>query len=190
MCSLKRIVVVRSCGSGKILRGVASVGSCGRCIRALTRVDGRRYDTGADSKAEHLVNHLAAQDIDFSQRNVIVAHQNVTANGKEAERGGSESMVGGIGQVDYSAFDGFEYAALGHIHSAYPAGRAEVRYAGSPLAYHFNETRQPEKGPLLVTLGAKGQQAGIERLDIEPLHRMREIRGEYEAVRAEAVTNP
>lgn len=133
---------------------------------------------------------LAAQDIDFSQRNVIVAHQNVTANGKEAERGGSESMVGGIGQVDYSAFDGFEYAALGHIHSAYPAGRAEVRYAGSPLAYHFNETRQPEKGPLLVTLGAKGRQAGIERLDIEPLHRMREIRGEYEAVRAEAVTNP
>ena len=30
----------------------------------FTRVDGRRRDTGADSKAEHLVDHLAAQDID------------------------------------------------------------------------------------------------------------------------------
>ncbi|KUP96063.1 HAD family hydrolase [Thermobifida cellulosilytica] len=30
----------------------------------FTRVDGRRYDTDADSKAEHLVDHLAAQDID------------------------------------------------------------------------------------------------------------------------------
>ena len=73
---------------------------------------------------------LAAQDVDFSQRNVLVAHQNVTANGQEAVRGGSESMVGGVGQVDYTAFDGFDYVALGHIHSAYPVGREAVRYAG------------------------------------------------------------
>ena len=129
---------------------------------------------------------LAAQGIDFSRRNVVIAHQNVTAGGREAIRGGSESMVGGIGQVDYTAFDGFEYAALGHIHSAYPVGRETVRYAGSPLAYHFNETRQPQKGPLLVTMGEKGGEVTVERIGIEPLHRMRELRGAYDEIRKEA----
>lgn len=133
---------------------------------------------------------LASQEIDFSQRNVLVAHQNVTADGREAERGGSESTVGGVGQVDYTAFDGFDYVALGHIHSSYPVGRETVRYAGSPLAYHFNETKQPDKGPLLVTLPEKGGKAVIERLEIRPLHRMREIRGEYDAIRETAAAHP
>jgi len=132
---------------------------------------------------------LAEQPVDFSKRNVMIAHQNVTANGQEAIRGGSESMVGGIGQVDYTAFDGFDYAALGHIHSSYPVGRDSVRYAGSPLAYHFNETKQPEKGPLLVTLSQKGEAPAVERVGIEPLHRMREIRDHYDRIRAAMLVN-
>ncbi len=120
---------------------------------------------------------LAVQDIHLDERNVILAHQNITAGGIEAVRGGSESMVGGLGQVDYTAFDLFDYAALGHIHAAYPVGRAAVRYAGSPLCYHFDETRQPKKGPLLVTLGAKGTEPQIETITIEPLHPMREMKG-------------
>lgn len=132
---------------------------------------------------------LGRQRIDFSKRNVLVAHQNITAGGKEAERGGSESMVGGVGQIDYRAFDGFDYVALGHIHAAYHVGRREVRYAGSPLCYHFNETRQPEKGPLLVELGEKGTEVRVETLRIPPLHRMREIRESCEKVRKIAETD-
>ena len=123
---------------------------------------------------------LAAQDIDFSGRNVIVAHQNVTVGGKEGPRGGSESMVGGVGQVEHTAFDGFDYAALDHIHAAYPVGREAVRYAGSPMCYHFDEIRQPEKGPLLVTLGEKGAPVQTETLHIPPLHPLREYRGGYD----------
>ena len=133
---------------------------------------------------------LAAQEIDFTQRNVLIAHQNVTAGGQEAERGGSESMVGGVGQVDYTAFDGFDYVALGHIHSSYPVGREEVRYAGTPMAYHFNETKQPDKGPLLVMLPEKGGKVLTELLKIEPLHRMREIRGTYDEIRESAAACP
>ena len=128
---------------------------------------------------------LAAQPIDFAQRNVLLAHQNVTVGGAEGARGGSETTVGGVGQVDCAAFDGFDYAALGHIHAGYPVGRPEVRYAGSPLCYHFNETRQAAKGPLLVELGAKGAPVRIELLPIEPLHRLRMLEGSYEEVRAE-----
>ena len=128
---------------------------------------------------------LGAQPIDASRRNVVVAHQNVTAGGVEGERGGSESTVGGVGQVDYTAFEGFDYAALGHIHAGYPVGRAAVRYAGSPLCYHFHETKQAAKGPLLVELGPKGTEPRLTLLPIEPLHRLRAIEGTFEEVRAE-----
>lgn len=126
---------------------------------------------------------LKRQEIDFFKRNVLVCHQNVTAGGQEAERGGSESMVGGVGQIDYQVFDGFDYVALGHIHSSYSVGRPAVRYAGTPLCYHFDELKQPQKGPLLVELGPKGTEAKITPLSIAPLHPMREIRGAYEDIK-------
>ena len=130
---------------------------------------------------------LAEQDVDFSRRNVLVAHQNVTANGRESARGGSESMVGGVGQVDYHAFDGFDYVALGHIHAACSVGRDTVCYAGSPPCYHFDETRQPVKGLLLVELGAKGTAPVIETKVIPPLHPMRELRGTWGELQAAAL---
>ncbi len=126
---------------------------------------------------------LKNQDIDFAKRNVLVAHQNVIADGKEAERGGSESMVGGVGQIDYTAFDGFDYVALGHIHSAYAVGRPEVRYAGTPLCYHFAETRQSKKGPLLVTIGEKDEKPVVELKELKPLHKMRALSGTAEEIR-------
>ncbi len=132
---------------------------------------------------------LESQNIDFSRRNVAVAHQNVTAQGKEARRGGSESMAGGVGQMDYRVFDGFDYVALGHIHASYHVGRRQVRYAGTPLCYHFDETRQPQKGPLLVELGEKGTPVTIETVAIPPLHPMREIRGTYEEIKSREETN-
>lgn len=132
---------------------------------------------------------LSRQDVDFSERNVLIAHQNVTANGVESTRGGSESMIGGVGQVEYTAFDGFDYVALGHIHAAYAVGRDTVRYAGSPLCYHFDETRQREKGPLLVEIGEKGTPVKIETLTIPPLHPMREIRKSYEEILATESAN-
>ena len=121
--------------------------------------------------------------MELSERNVLIAHQNVTANGLEGMRGGSETMVGGLGEVDVSAFDGLTYVALGHIHAAYPVGRESVRYAGSPLCYHFNEIKQPAKGPVLVELGAPGEEPQISRLSIPALHPLREARGGWEELR-------
>lgn len=142
---------------------------------ALGDKDIRSYD-------EAFRKLLDAQNIDYSERNVIVAHQNVTAFGIEPERGGSESMIGGVGGIDYSAFEGFEYAALGHIHKAQKIGCEHIRYAGSPLCYHFEETRFSKKGPVLVELGEKGKPAGIEICRIEPLHPLTEITGCYDDI--------
>lgn len=125
---------------------------------------------------------LEYQNIDKNERNILVCHQNVTYNGKESPRGGSESMVGGVGQIDQSVFDDFDYVALGHIHSGYSVGRPEVRYAGTPLCYHMDETKNPNKGYVLVNLGKKGERAEILSKTIEPLHKMRQIRGTKDEV--------
>ena len=133
---------------------------------------------------------LERQKLDVAGRNVLVAHQNVTVGGAEAVRGGSETMVGGVGQIDYKPFDAFDYVALGHIHAACPVGRETVRYAGSPLCYHFNEIHQPIKGPLMVEIGAKGEAVHTELFPIKPLHPMREIRGTFEELRDQELANP
>lgn len=147
---------------------------------------GGKSEEGADREeneenfrtyADAVETLLQAQDINIEERNMIVAHQNVTADGRETERGGSETMVGGVGQIDHHVFDTFDYAALGHIHSGYPVGRPEVRYAGTPLHYHFDETRHPEKGVVEIKLEAKGQPLSIRTIPIQPLHPMRVIEG-------------
>ncbi len=125
---------------------------------------------------------LSLQDIDTGRRNVMVSHQNVTAFGKEIERGGSESMVGGVGQIDYSAYDRFDYVALGHIHSSYHVGKKEIRYAGTPLCYHMEETRQKDKGVLEVTMNKKGEEVSVRSIPIEPLHRMRYLVGTVDEI--------
>lgn len=137
--------------------------------RILERDDIRGYE-------EAMKALLAEQNIDHSTRNVLISHQNVTCNGEEVERGGSESLVGGVGHIDYSVYDGFDYVALGHIHSGYHVGRPEVRYAGTPLCYHFNEVKNNEKGVIEVTLDEKGREITTRTIGIKPLHKMRFIR--------------
>jgi len=56
---------------------------------------------------------------------------------EEAER----PIVGGVEGISPEAFDGkIKYVALGHIHKAQKvAGRASVRYSGSPIPLSFSE---------------------------------------------------
>ena len=122
---------------------------------------------------------ISGQDIDVSKRNVLVAHQFVTAKGAQPERCDSETVsVGGVDNVDFSVFSPFDYVALGHLHGAQPVGRDEVRYSGSPLKYSFSEARQ-EKSVTAVELGEKGK-TEITRIPLKPLHGMREITGPIE----------
>lgn len=136
------------------------------------------------SYEEAMVYYLKQQDIDFNERNILIAHQNIIADGTEAERGGSETMSGGIGPIDYSVFDGFDYVALGHIHRSLPVGRKEVRYAGTPMCYHLDETKQEKKGPLLVEIGSKGEKINVETVEIKPLHKMRYEKGTKKELQA------
>ena len=134
----------------------------------LNRDDLKDYDSATRALLEE-------QSVNPEERNVILSHQFVVAGGEKPAMGGSETTVGGIGQIDASVFDGFDYVALGHIHNAQKMGREQVRYAGSPLSYHFSEAGQ-KKGLTIVELREKGQlTVSLEELPV--LHEMCEVSG-------------
>ena len=107
-------------------------------------------------------------------RNVLVAHQFVAG---AAVCESEEPSVGGVDSIDVSLFEGFDYVALGHLHSPQKVGRDTVRYAGSPLKYSFSEAHQ-HKAALFVTLGEKGS-VRFEAAPLTPRHDLRELRGSY-----------
>ena len=80
---------------------------------------------------------------------VVLAHCWVA--GGEPSESERDITVGGVSRVPVSLFDGFAYAALGHLHGAQVLTDS-VRYSGSPLAYSFSEAGHV-KGSWLVELG-------------------------------------
>lgn len=106
---------------------------------------------------------------------ILLAHQFVVSGQNLPEQCESEQFsVGGLDQVDVSAFDGFDYVALGHLHGPQQVGRATVRYAGSPLQYSFSELHH-HKSVVLLDISPGGLR--WELLPLEPLRRLRQIRG-------------
>lgn len=133
-------------------------------------------EEAADTTENAVRAALGTVKVREGERNILVAHQFVTAGGKEPIRCDSETVsVGGTDQVDSSVFSAFDYVALGHLHGAQYVGRPAVRYAGSPLKYSFSEARQ-EKSVTLAELGEKGR-LEISEVSLSPLHDMREIKG-------------
>lgn len=131
----------------------------------VRRVLGRDDITNYDSAVREL---LAVQPLDKEAVNVIVAHQNVLAGATERILNDHEVDIGYSGQVDYTAFDAFDYVALGHIHGMQAVGRDTVRYAGAPLQYDFSEEGR-WKGYLLVEITSKNKITITEK-PLEMLH--------------------
>ena len=118
---------------------------------------------------------LAREEPDPARKNILLAHQFVTARGQTAERCDSEvDPIGGENGVDAALFDRFDYVALGHLHAPQQAGRPQVRYAGSPVKYSFSETRH-KKSMAWVTVDENGVE--VELIPLPALHGMRQLRG-------------
>ncbi len=114
---------------------------------------------------------------DFSRRCVIISHQFVTG----AVTSDSEELtVGGLENVDAAAYDGFDYAALGHIHNPQNVGGNNIRYSGTPLKYSFSEASH-QKSVTIAELGNKGE-LNIRTIPLVPKLEMREIRGSFEEI--------
>lgn len=123
--------------------------------------------------------------VDTSRRNVVLAHQFVTAAGALPETCDSEQLsVGGLDRVDGSVFSPFDYTALGHLHGPQCVGSETIRYAGSPLKYSFSELHQ-KKSVTVAELRAKGE-TEIRQIPLQPRREMIELRGTFEDILEEA----
>lgn len=119
---------------------------------------------------------LSGENKEKNHKYVLITHFFVTDAGKTPELSDSESPVhvGGIDNVEASAFSFFDYVALGHIHKPQKIGTGEVYYAGTPLKYSFSEVAQ-EKSVLITEIGKEELQ--VKRVPLQPLRDMRKIRG-------------
>lgn len=161
------------------------------CIHLLPFVRPTDVRMAMPDAAEEIVSHddavrqaLTCDELDDAVFNILVAHQFVTASGVQPATCDSEiASVGGADNVDASAFDAYDYVALGHLHGAQHVGRPQIRYAGSPLKYSFSETRHEKSATIL---DIEDGHIEIGTCLLEPLHDMREIRASYEEICAGA----
>jgi exonuclease SbcD len=106
-------------------------------------------------------------------RSVVIAHAFV-AGGRECESERPLS-VGGAGTVDASAFAGFHYTALGHLHGPQATAGGTIRYCGSLMNYSFDESGET-KGVHVVDMDASGAVA-VETIALRPRRAVRRISG-------------
>ena len=130
---------------------------------------------------------LEREDVDQSQRNVLVSHQFYLPTGtspETVERMDSEiRTVGNIDQVNADVLAPFDYAALGHIHKPMKVGSDRYRYCGTPIACSVSEAGQ-QKGILCVTMEEKGS-VNVRVIPLAPLHQVRILRGSLQEVLAQ-----
>jgi exonuclease SbcD len=124
---------------------------------------------------------LRARQAVGTVHSIVMAH--TFAGGGVSSESERALSVGGLDVVPLSVFEGFDYAALGHLH-----GRQEltpsIRYSGSPLAYSFSEWRQA-KGAWMLDVGPDGL-ASVEPIDWASRHRLAVLRGPLEDLLSDA----
>ena len=143
--------------------------------QALRRASKEAEADAIQSYTDAIRAAISQMNVNPAVRNILVTHQFVTG----AARSESENIsVGGADNVDASAFDVFDYVALGHLHGPQRVGRETLRYSGSPLKYSFSEAKQ-KKSVTVVELGEKGA-VSVRTVPLIPKHDLRELRGAYE----------
>jgi exonuclease SbcD len=148
-------------------------------IKPLT-VTGFFVDHLIENYDDALDAAIKTANINYSARNVLVAHQFFTKAGLEPIRSDSElNPVGGLDAINTGLIEPFDYVALGHLHGTQKVGADHIRYAGSPLKYSFSEIKQP-KYALLVEINQKNTGVSTKNLPLTPLHDMCEIKGKIE----------
>lgn len=141
-----------------------------------------KLEKGLESYDLAMDEIIKRENIDTSQRNIILAHQFVAGfkfGGSEEDfsySNGDEKNVAGVGIISLDKFQNFDYVALGHIHKPQKISRETIRYSGSLLKYKTSEIDGPDKSVVIIDLKEKGN---IEvKLDpIKPLHPFRKIEG-------------
>ena len=116
--------------------------------------------------------NLARQKIPSGKRCVAVAHAFLTG-GVESES--ERKFVGGAANVNAETFAGYDYVALGHLHRPQKISAKNIRYAGSPLKYSFDEANH-KKSVTIVDFDAQGF-VDTEKIPLKPRRDVRIVEG-------------
>lgn len=115
----------------------------------------------------------AREEFPFNGRNVVVAHAFLTGG---IESGDSErKFVGGAANIDVKIFQNCDYVALGHLHRPQKVTAENIRYAGSPLKYSFDEATH-KKSVTIVEIGENGFESA-EKIALTPRRDVKIITG-------------
>lgn len=137
----------------------------------------RRFfpEISIESYTDAVKNAVDKMEIDVNKRNILITHQFVTgASVCDSE----EHSVGGTDNVDGSVFEGFDYVALGHIHSPQNVGSERIRYCGTPLKYSFSECKHV-KSVTVIEFNEKNNFT-VSSISLTPMRDLREIKGAYD----------
>ena len=122
------------------------------------------------------VNHMREKFIP-GKHHLLLSHAFIT--NAETSTSDRAAEIGFATQVPASAFEGFDYVALGHIHKPQQVNPF-IRYSGSPMAYSFGKEERQEKSVTLIDTASMTQQVVLLPL----LHRWTTLTDCYEALLA------
>ena len=129
---------------------------------------------------------LANTDLSDNKR-ILVAHQMVYSGTTMPELSESEfSHIGGVEAVSASVFKGFDYVALGHIHSAMNMGSEKVRYCGAPLKYALSQKEKDKS----ITILEVNDTVSWYTVALKPLRDVRFVTGTLEDIIARGKEDP
>ena len=157
-------------------------------VKQIVGVDENGNNLSYDATLHKLITR---EEVNTTERNVLVSHQfylPVGENAESVERMDSEiRTVGNIDAVASDVLEAFDYAALGHIHKPMKVGSELYRYCGTPLACSVSEAGQ-QKGVIMVEIGEKDSKTSVKItvLPLKPLREVRIIKGSLEEVLAQA----
>ena len=107
------------------------------------------------------------------RRHVLLAHAFVTDS--ETSTSDRAAEIGFASQIPASVFDGFNYAALGHLHKPQSVTES-IRYSGTPMPYSFGKEEEQVKSVTVVDTADMSQR----QIPLRLLHERRTLEGSFE----------
>lgn len=133
-------------------------------------------DAEIESYTDMMRTVIMESGIDLDRRCVMVCHQFITGS---STCDSEYAAVGTLDNIDASVFEGFDYVALGHLHSPQNVGK-NARYSGTPLKYSVSEIAH-KKSVTIVELKGKGE-VEISTVPLTPLRDMIPLKGRYDSL--------
>ena len=105
------------------------------------------------SDAMVLVLEELKKQFDPTKQQILVTHFAISAHQELPVELTSEtaSRVGGLATMSSQLFEGFDYVALGHIHTNLASPSEKVQYSGSPVKFNTKEANS-NKGVYIIEL--------------------------------------